>query len=316
MMKVICEKMSRLLSVILGSRSRSGVIQVEPVIRHSRPGIDSFCLTTPDFCDRTSWFQNSIVETMYVMRSVGDRLSYTVPFEIIDIDHPSLTFAEKYVRENPEGGFFTGSIPMADGKFYNKSEFRPRVYRNNKECHPSEYVVNFKDGAVLFNKANSPTDVIHITCRRPNEINGGQFVIRPPATRFWAIEHTEMQFTADVAEHMPHLEFEIWGGHPTGDYDFTDPDHFNMFCLYQQVFKGPRDYINIGNDGKGIIRKFSDLKNDVFIFPFMYLNTIAIGNIHPGHMLVRLNVRGSIPFSAEYATLSVYIEDRPLIEYR
>jgi hypothetical protein len=317
MLELIYEKLNKLITLIGNSRNRNGIIQVEPIIRHSRVGVDSFCLTSHDFGDPTTWFQNSVKEQNHSLQNMGDNKTYASAFpNWINIDSHRLAYADKYTRALSSGGYSFGSLPDGRGNFLTKDHFRVKVTLNNEDVSPDQIDINYPAGQIVFKSARSQTDQVRAYFHYANPIAGSQIVVRPPEARFYSLEHTELQISASANGVFPSIVFQLWAGNPGYEYDFQNPMHHAYFCQYEQRFRCPQDYINIGNEGKGSIPKFGSLTSDVLVFPFNYMNSISLGDFAPGGQLVRVYIENEHVFTnTELATFSFYIEDRPLVEY-
>jgi len=270
-----------------------------------------------DFGKKTTWYQNSLRTNEYTMTNSGDNKLYTSAYpNWIDIETLTFTAAHRYVRKLGDDSYGLGGVLNKDGTFSTRESFYPIVLKNGQEVSSADYTISYTDGTVTFTQENSSEDIIKASFNYANPTRASEFIVHPPAERLWAVEHTEIQFSKSVAAPMPTVVFQLWGGKSDYSYNYSDPADYSQYCLYEQHFRSPADYINIGNEGKGVIPAFGGFSSDMIVFPFNYLNSICLGNVGPAGSTLRIYIVDDSVFqNVDMATLAVYIEDRPTITY-
>lgn len=168
------------------------VQQVEQVSRTGKLGFDQFTIATPNFCDPTTWYQDSAAwdggdgSPGYSMTDSGDHATFTSgKNNWINIDDFRMAIQEY-------SSYKVGPW-KASGAWWTKGAFRP-VIKVNGVVATSGYVIDYAAGSVTFDSpVASPYDV-KATFRQANTAD---FVVRCPSGRRF-IPHVEINVSKDV----------------------------------------------------------------------------------------------------------------------
>jgi len=135
-----------------------------------------------NFCDRTSWFGDSI-RTSEVLSGSGTVFSSSYPYWI-DMEHGKV-LDEDGLKEDVDHGYQV--VVVANG-----------VTQSVREAFAStggDYVVNYQSGSITF--LNNSYNANEVTASFSYE-NGSTFYVRPTTGKALEIEEAEAQFTKDV----------------------------------------------------------------------------------------------------------------------
>jgi len=225
---------------------------------------------THDFCNKTTWWQESTEVT-------GETLT--------------LDTGTTYEAVN------THWIDVVNGVTTRqdlKQSYKPVIYDNGVEVADTDYTIDHAAGKVTFNSA--PTGPVTADYWKAN---GSTFTVEPDANTLLLIEHSEIQFSDDVAINTP-LRFEIWVYNPL---DLPNK------VMYQAVqYSSMKDFVNEANLGTGVIKKLGDLPSDILVFPFNY------GSIKPLQSSVGAELRvfsvEDLELTGSYGTATFYALSR------
>ena len=303
-------------------------VKMQPQLRKPTEGLRSCCMPSIDYTDKTSWYQNAKKATNVLLHhenSDGNRHTYAVPGDmmpIINIHHPSLTYPYIYYKKW-EHGFkdeqgdarveeTVAGLPLNNGLYAHHQEYLVYVAVNGGLVEPSEFEIDYRQGKIIFKDRvmDTENDVVSASYFYVNDRMASEFIVRPPNNSYtWDVKHTEIQVSKSVIGPMPTLMFELWAGREDFDYDFNDP---LTGLAYQIAYRSSRDYMNIGNEGKGFIPGFGG-GTDTLVFPFMYSTSIQLGKSADGdgalfrtYIIDDKEIKGG-----EMACISYYIEEVP-----
>lgn len=237
-----------------------------PTFTSFKPVGQDFTIVSHDWCDKTTWFGDSISVSGETLTDSGD----------------GLTFNSTH----------THWIDLTHGKFYKEdtiaSSYQVKVY-DNGVLQTTGYTVNYSLGTVTFNA--SPTGPVTADY---NYATTGTFYIKPSSGKSLHLEHAELQFSKDVFVDKA-ISFEVWAYNP---YDLP-----NKVMVDVIKYKNEKDVINSSNLGQGYIPQFGNLPNDILVFPFNYA---AVREMKSSQGVeLRLSI-GDTPLTGSYATVSFY----------
>lgn len=243
---------------------------------------DSETLISHDYTDQTTWYQESIRVTDSILST-----------------HPSGHASANVEYWHPSG--FTNWIDLEHGLVTKEEDISSNYVimskKNDVTVAVEDYSVDYTNGKIIFDAPNSNTDEIKGTF---SYATNSTYTITPPAGYFYRIEHSEAQFSKDIII-KDTIDFEIWVYNPN--------DLPNKFKYFTEAYKNAKDYINIGNLGKGFIPAFGGpehgLQNDVLVFPFDYLASKDIGAAQGAEL--RIKLRNDIPLEGEFGTITLYV---------
>ena len=281
---------------------------VEASLRLGKTGSLGLTFATPDFSDRTTWYQKSERVTADVLVSISvDNLIWKGANEHwINIHHKKLSLFHK-------------KIPKRDSSLGIHSEWEVTITIDDI-VQTSDFTIDYDIGTVTF--AVAPTGTVKATYSHNDNVNNpSEWLLVPPPGYNYTIEHSEIQFSKSITL-ADTIRFEVWAGSVQdvgGGVLGVDLSNYNDFhpAAYdagygrdRNDYRNVRDYINTGNEGKGVIPTFGDLSADVLVFPFAYLQAIHLGS-HTGTTL-RLVLLNNIPFTnADIACATFYVQLTP-----
>ena len=278
-----------------------------------------FRVTTFDYGDKTTWYQNANeikkgVITIDTAKS--DAANNTYVFKVsdtalINIESPRLSAPHRYLRTY-EDATFIGGLLMADGTFKSHSDFYIKVYKNDVDITSHVSNIDHLNGELTTTNVDFlDNDVVTADYWCLPTTNASQFILRPYGNVKWFMRHVEMQLSISVS-YMPTVVFEMWGGNADYAYDFDDPTQRAMHVGYEMRYRSGIDYINVGNEGKGLITKHYNLTSDIMVFPFNYDRALDVGSDNLGvGKLIRIRSLNDEEYEGtEICTTSFYIEQR------
>jgi hypothetical protein len=276
---------------------------VESALRRGALGSSNFTIVSPDFSDRTNWYQKS-VEVVNETLTTSDNLTYaSVNPHWINIRSEKLTLDYKKVLERD------GTLSAESKRFV--------VVRvdNVVKVEGTDYTVNYPAGTITFLASQSGT--VTATYWHNNGVaNCSEFLLTPPTGFGYRIHHIECQFSKNASFATP-IRVEIWAGATTtvnnkkvvnvAAYSNFNDTLFNLgYGQSRSVYRNTKDLINWCTNSYPMIPACGTLTNDVMCFPFLYI-------IHPeissaAGTLVRLVNDNDTPVTAEIATVTFYME--------
>jgi len=245
---------------------------------------DSFARATHDFCDRTTWYTESVrVEGEVPTLDTGLTYSLANP-NVIDVVN------KKVNRQD--------TLP----------QYRIVVYDDGVEI--SAYTVNHAEGKITLDGTPSGALTVDYSYE-----NGSEWIIQPLSGKVLIIEHSEIQFAIDVSMTSP-LRFEIWVYNPLFNPASTilpeDPTYNPMadaprnqlrFQFQNVQYNGMKDLVNEANLGTGTIPAIDDLPECV-VFPFNYASIKALKSSQGAQ--IRVTSVGDAEISGSFGTATFY----------
>lgn len=276
-----------------------------------------FRITTFDYGDKTTWYQNAtqVVSGSMVIDEAKSDLetnSYVIAAPqplMINIESRKLSAPHRYLRKYDDATFI-GGLLMADGSFKSHSDFAVKLYKDGNEITEHIKSIDFNLGEIsTANVDFSENSVITADYWHCPETNASQFILRPYEGVKWFMKHVEMQMSIGVT-HMPTVIFEMWGGKEDYDYDFNDPMQRAYHVGYEMRYRSSVDYINVGNEGKGSIPAHDSLTTDTIVFPFNYDRALDVGSDrnNVGKLIRIYSVDDETYENTDICTTSFYIE--------
>lgn len=269
---------------------------VEVSLRRGVKDSDSLTLVTPDFTDRTSWYQNSVQVTGGSLTDTGDGLSFQAASGArhwVNINSPKLTLDYK-------------KVPERDGSMSNLSMRYVTVYVNGTPADSSTYAIDFDLGKVTFNSSQTGNTITADYWHNDGVSNPSEFLINPPPGYLYLIEHVELQFSVNMG-FTDIVLFEIWAGGTVSDY--SDFNSFLFDAGYGQsrtYYRNMADLINWCNNEYPPIPKCGDFQQDILCFPFKFLVAPAIRSDQG--TLIRIATLNGTPLTGEISTATIYMQ--------
>ncbi len=208
-----------------------------PLVGIRRPEGSSATVVSHDFCNKSTWYQNSTQVTGETLSAAG--LVYSAVND--------------------------GWIDLEHGKVYNEhvitDKQAPKIYDNAVEV-TSGFTIDYENGTVTFDSAPAGA----VTADYYYGANS-LFTLAPDANKVLMLEHSELQFSKDIQISTP-INFEIWVYNPA---DLPNKVPYKVI-----KYKNMKDIINSCNLGQGYIPAIGGLTQDVIVFPFNYVTVIPM----------------------------------------
>lgn len=277
----------------------------------------SFRVTTMDYGEKTTWYQNAVevkggTVTINADESDASNNVYVIDVPnapLIDIYNPRLSAPRRYLRKY-EDAMFIGGLLMADGTFKEHKDFEIKLYKDGIDITSHISSIDYTNGKITTKTIDFlDSNVITADYYHLPEKNASQFILRPYHGVKWYMRHVEMQLSVSVSK-MPTVVFEVWGGKEDYDYNFDDPMDRAYHIGYEMHYRSGIDYINVGNEGKGTIPAHYNLTSDLLVFPFNYDRALDVGNDDStvGKLIRIYTPDDSAYEGTEICTTSFYIE--------
>jgi len=295
-------------------------------------------ITSHDFGEITTWYQQSVLETDVVCTTADNTDYDTGKSDLINIDDLSLSFPDGNMiikdAHEPDPGNpcpYCGKSGMHI--FCDRPFMRVDVKKNNislgyskiqytADRHKIQYVysgndyyeVNFSTGHIIFSPALTGGDTVKATFRRVNGSNAyrSSWRIRP-YTQILQLEKTEIQFHQGLQINDT-VAFEIWGGTDPAHYALTENSAYWNSALngYRMQYRSTYDFVNMSNQGKGVIPAFggTDRGNstDILVVPFEFAQSITLDS--DAFMTLQCYFLDNIAYGG-FATLTFWCIDTP-----
>ena len=309
------KKLYELLSITVDRQNMS--LKVANTIVKPDLLSSGFRVTTFDYGDKTTWYQNAtqvvggeLVINVAKSDQVTNNYVLSAPQPLmIDIESKRLSAPHRYLRRYDDATFI-GGLLMADGTFKSHSDFHIKLYKDGVDITSHIDNIDYTLGEISTSNVDF-LDSSEITCDYYHcpASNASQFILRPYEGVKWFMKHVEMQMSIGVT-HMPTVVFEMWGGKEDFDYDFDDPVQRAYHVGYEMRYRSTIDYINVGNEGKGAIPAHDRLSTDTIVFPFNYDRALDVGNdANSKGKLIRIYTTDDSAYEGtDICTTSFYIE--------
>jgi len=254
----------------------------------------SLDIFTPNWCDKTTWYQGSTRIVDEVANDTGNHLTYQLAHTfLIDTYHGKLTGEDDFKDAN--GNSYRIVVKVNDSI---KIEQDPHYGTGG------DYTINYTAGNITFLNALQANDVVKVTY---HYAQSSAFYIRPAAGTSLSIDVSEVQFSKDV-EITDTIIFQTFGY-----VDVFAPQLVNNPYLpgtkiplktfkyktmndYQNAaFKAYPSYPALGGRGQ---------TQEVIVFDWDYQRSLTL--IANYGMEVKIFLEHDAPFLGTYATASMY----------
>lgn len=274
--------------------NRDGVPMFDSSLRLNLSTTETMTYTTPDFTERTCWYQKSVKVTDEVLTDSGNHLSYTSAHPWwIDIHHDRLALD-------------WNKIPNRDGTLSNYDKWEV-VVKANDVVVTSGYTVNYRNGTVTFDASQEGKTIKATYWHNDGVTNPSEYLIVPPTNHRLLVEHVEMQFSKNL-QWNNHVYFEVWAGADLATYgDFPDYLYDAGYGQGRSVYRSVRDCISwFNNQYPHIPAPTNEFTQDILCFPFKFL--VATEMRSDQGTLLRLYLKENTEFIGEIATATIYME--------
>jgi hypothetical protein len=200
-------------------------------------GGSSTTIISHNFGDPCTWYSNA-VESVDEVLSTSDNITYTASHvNIIDIEHGRITFDSKI-----------------DPKY-------KAIVKKNGSVITSGYVIDYEQGKVVFNSANTTTDTITLSYYYATT---SDFTIKPSTGKLLKIPLIEVQFSVNVSL--------------LGKYEFQfeelgyDPNNLPNKMVYKTtLYRSIKNFIDESNNSLAkVLPAMGELTNDIISFVWEY----------------------------------------------
>lgn len=279
---------------ISGTTSMAGNLIIEQGIFAGPVGSRGLSICTPDFGDRTTWYQKSVQVTNEVLTDTGNGLTFSSANpHWININSLRLTCTHK-------------QLPKRDGTYGKHSDWATTVKVDSVSVTEG-FAINFAAGTITFEASQAGKTVTVTYWHNNNVSHPSEWLLTPPAGKKYLVQHMEMQASAGVGL-ADTLRFEIWAGSSIATYG-AFPDYL-FEAGYGQMradYRSANDFINAANLGQGVVAKFGGLTSEVIVLPFNYMQAFYLDSaVGATFRIVLLN---DIPYSdSEIATGTFYAQ--------
>jgi hypothetical protein len=174
---------------------------------------------TQNWCDKTSWWQDSERVTEETLTDSGDHKTYTpaTARAWIDVTHGKI-FGEYALTETCGAAVTVNDVA--------KTEHSP-------DTTDGDFGIDYATGAVTFKDALQPTDVVVASY---NFAKGSLFILAPDAGKKVRLTEVEIQLGTDVVM-TDNLWFQMYAGPPGEKVPVSGPE----------VYKTIQDFVNDAN---------------------------------------------------------------------
>jgi len=255
--------------------------QIQKVAMYKAEG-DSFISVTPDFTDKTTWYQESIKAIDEVLTLDTGKIYNSVNTFWVDATHGKIYM---------EDAITVGGVPL---HFGGTRIYPAQIKDNGTEiAEDTDYSIDYATGIVTLDDSYTAVGSITATYYYATT---SVFTIKPDALKMIHIEHSELQFTGDLVMNAP-VDFDIWVYNP---YDLP-----NKMLYKRTTYKNIKDIINAANLGTGVIAPVDILTNPISVFPFDYATLKTLRSSQGAEL--RVSTRGDTPFTGEWGTATFYV---------
>jgi hypothetical protein len=263
-----------------------------------KPTSPKLTLITPNWCDRTTWYEGSVFVEDEAAADSGDHTLYNLAHDyIIDTYHGKITF-EDFLKDSESRSYRV--VVKVNGT--TKTEQDPHYGTGG------DYTVNYADGKITFLSALDPADVVLVTY---HYASSATFTLRPTTGKKLVIANVEVQFSDDLVMNDSVI-FQAYGlvdvfapqlmpGVPSGTkIPLGDP----------LIYKTIGDLINDSNHAYPAYPAFGGsgwraTKKATYIFAWEY--TVGNTDLYASMgMEIRVSLQHETPHGGSYATATFY----------
>jgi hypothetical protein len=169
---------------------------------------------TPNFCDKTTWYEDSLRVENQAMTDSGDHTTYNLPtaYAVADLKHGKVFGEDNLVEAY-------GAVVKVDGQ--EKAEHPPGTT-------DGDYSRNYETGAVTFKTALAGTEVVTST---HSKIRTSLCKVQPPEGYKLRVGYVEVQFAKDIGL-KDTLNFQLWGDVGNGMEPLSGVERYKSMTDY------------------------------------------------------------------------------------
>lgn len=248
---------------------------------------------TPNFCDRTTWYQDSLRVENEVLVDNGSHQIFNLatPCFVADLKHGKVFAEDELVEEY-------GTVVKVNDVI--KTENKPGKT-------DGDFSINYSTGAVTFNSPLAEGVTVKLTYSKTQT---SLFKVKPPTGKKLRIGYVEVQYSKNIGL-TDTLIFQLWGL-----ADVFAPGQFPPGTLIPisgpEKYKTISDFICDAEKSYPIIPTFGQgdswrmMTQERVIFRFDYTQRASTDIISSAGMEIRIWLENDVPFNGEYAVGTFY----------
>lgn len=265
-----------------------------PIIQSQLPEGRRCDFYTPNFCDKTTWYQDSSRETDEELTDSGDHTTYNLdtPCAVVDVKHGKI-FGEDNLLEN------YGTVVKVDD--VEKTENSPGIT-------DGDYSINYATGAVTFNEALAGTETVTMSY---SKVGTSLCKVKPPTGCKLRVGYVEVQFSKNLGL-KDTLIFQMWGL-----ADVFAPGQFPPGTMIPissaEKYKTMSDFIADAEKSYPLIPVMTGSGDawrmhteEILIFRFDYTQRASTDMYASYGMEIRVWLENDVPYEGEYAVGTFY----------
>lgn len=297
----------------------------ELVVAPSAPYGTKYTYVSHNWCDKTTWYQNSVLVENVIMEDSGNHIDYTLPEPqvIIDVTHMKIS------DESTEPSI-KAKKPIVK---VNNVTYVENYYKGITKITPSNgYDINYNNGTVTFNNPLDETDEVKITyytlplTDEEDEygVRQSAFSLMAPEGKTVVLKFAEVQWSKDarMTDAFRFIPFYITGKDPEIDailqlYNINLPDgtHIPLTLLDPALEKRFENVDQLVDDSDGAYeikatpedgRTIRDLAYDMTVFIFNYQGTNNMILDEPKGKYIRIWLKDDVELVGSRATVTIY----------
>jgi hypothetical protein len=246
-----------------------------PLVVQEKANDPSFPRSTHDFCNKTTWWTNSIRVENEELTS-ADNLTFSAANDFF-IDVINGITPRQHLLQASHGVILT-----VDGSQVSEG-----------------FTINHRAGTITFDQEQNGT--VEATY---SYATNSRWSLKAEPGKILNINKSEIQFSMDVQIQTP-LRFEVWIDNPyvavEGHPLFGVPRITAKVVQYNSM----RDFVNESNLGQGFISQVGDLPSNIVVFPFNYISNQPIQSSFNAELVI--SSVGDAELTGSYGTATFYL---------
>lgn len=241
-------------------------------------------LVTHNFCDKTTWWQQSTQVTDETLTDSGDQLTFTSAHpEWIDLTHGKFYLEDRIAtRDN--------YIPVIQVDGVTKTERAPFATSGG------DYVIDYHSGTVTFASVQTGTVTASYYYA-----GSSLFTVAPDAGKVLWVRDSEVQFSADIVMHST-INFQAWAYNPA---DLPNKIPVSLTTNYKTL----RNFIEEAKGCYPVIPAIGGsgprgLSQQHVVFPFKYTQVKTLKSSYG--LEIRVWMDEDVEFDGEFGTATFY----------
>jgi hypothetical protein len=279
---------------VIDSRTVDGRL----VAATSKPDGSRANFFTPNWCDKTTWYQKSTYVASEVLTDSGNHTTYSFAHQfVVDSYHGKIT-QEDFLK-GPTGQNLRVTVKVND---ITKTEQDPHYGSGG------DYIINYAAGTITFLSALNADDEVTATYHYTND---STFIIAPSANKTLVIDLAEVQLSTNV-ELLDSVRYNVFGyvdvfAPQLMLAPYNIPSGTKIPLANDFVYKTMSDYLNdsmrlypqcpgVGTNWRG--------SPPSLVFDWDYLKSLPLS--YKAGMEVRIWLEHHTPFGGNFATVTFY----------